>query len=223
MSSVPSRSFVRSRPPPAGAASSSSRSTSSKRSSAQSRSSRAMTERRRQAHHRVVRLLRQHALRQQPLAHLARARQSGIDLGADPQAAAAHRLERRAAASRAAAPACARRARGCARPGPRPRCTFSASSPTAAASALPPKVEPCEPGVNTSITSRVPTKAETGSTPPPKRLAEDQPVGPHVLVLEGEPRAGAAEPRLDLVEDQQHVVLVAQPAAGRRASPPAAR
>ena len=49
--------------------------------------------------------------------------------------------------------------------------------PTAAASGLPPKVEPCEPGVNTSITSRVPRKAETGSTPPPSALPTTSPSG----------------------------------------------
>ena len=48
-----------------------------------------------------------------------------------------------------------------------------------------------------------------------ERLAEDEPVGPDVLVLEGEPRAGAAESRLHLVEDQQHVVRVAQAAQAR--------
>jgi hypothetical protein len=45
---------------------------------------------------------------------------------------------------------------------------------------------------------------------PAKRLAEDQPVGPGVLMLEGEPGTGASEPRLHLIEDQQHVVRVAQ-------------
>ena len=44
----------------------------------------------------LVRLLRQHAFRQQALADLARARDIGIDLGADPQTAAANVLERRA-------------------------------------------------------------------------------------------------------------------------------
>src|SRR5262249_3346434 len=53
-------------------------------------------ERRRQADDRLVRLLRQHAFRQQPLARLARARDVGVDLGADPQTAAANVLERRA-------------------------------------------------------------------------------------------------------------------------------
>ena len=38
-------------------------------------------------------------------------------------------------------------------------------------------VEPWEPGVNTSITSRVATKAETGSTPPPSALPRISPSG----------------------------------------------
>ena len=42
------------------------------------------------------------------------------------------------------------------------------------ANGLPPKVEPCEPGVNTSMTSRRATNAETGSTPPPSALPTDE-------------------------------------------------
>ena len=42
-----------------------------------------------------------------------------------------------------------------------------------------------------------------------ERLAEDQPVRPDVLMLMGEPSPGAPETGLDLVEDQQNVVLVA--------------
>src|SRR5262249_38100423 len=53
-------------------------------------------ERRPQANDRLVRLLRQTAFRQQPLARLARAGDGGIDLGAHPQTAAANVLERRA-------------------------------------------------------------------------------------------------------------------------------
>src|SRR5215510_4809274 len=55
--------------------------------------------------------------------------------------------------------------------------TRSASSPTAAASGLPPKVEPCEPGVKTFMTSRRATKADTGSTPPPSALPTMMPSG----------------------------------------------
>ena len=46
-----------------------------------------------------------------------------------------------------------------------------------------------------------------------ERLAEDVHVGHDVLVLDGERRAGAAEPRLDLVGDQQHAALGAELAA----------
>jgi hypothetical protein len=60
---------------------------------------------------------------------------------------------------------------------PSSRITWSASSPTLAASGLPPKVEPCEPGVNTSISLRRATNAETGSTPPPSALPRISPSG----------------------------------------------
>ena len=42
-----------------------------------------------------------------------------------------------------------------------------------------------------------------------ERLADGDAVGPDALVLEREQLAGAAEAGLDLVEDQQHAVLVA--------------
>ena len=44
------------------------------------------------------------------------------------------------------------------------------------------------------------------------RLGEGHQVGPHAVVLRGEPRAEAAEAGDDLVEDQVRAVLVAQPA-----------
>src|SRR3979490_1243354 len=50
-------------------------------------------QRRRQPNDRVMGLLRQHALRPQSLASLARTRNTGINLGADPQAAAADRFQ----------------------------------------------------------------------------------------------------------------------------------
>ena len=43
-----------------------------------------------------------------------------------------------------------------------------------------------------------------------KRLAEDEDIGANALVLARERRAGASEPRLDLVGDQQHVALRAE-------------
>ena len=57
---------------------------------------------------------------------------------------------------------------------------------------------------------RRPTKADTGSTPPPNALPRMRPSGNDAFVLEGEPGAGAAEPRLHLVEDQEHAVGIAQ-------------
>jgi hypothetical protein len=84
------------------------------------------------------------------------------------------------------------------------------STPTAQASGLPPKVEPCEPGVNTSITLAVGHDRRHRHDPAAERLAEDPDVGHDVLVVAGEGAAGAAEPRLDLVGEEQHVVLVAQ-------------
>src|SRR5215472_8152998 len=52
--------------------------------------------------------------------------------------------------------------------------TRSASLATAAASGLPPNVEPCDPGVKTAMTSRLATKADTGSTPPPSMNGLDE-------------------------------------------------
>src|SRR5258708_3698455 len=60
---------------------------------------------------------------------------------------------------------------------PSSRITCSASSPTPAAAGLPPQLQPCDPGVNTSMTSRRATKADTGSTPPPSALPRIRPSG----------------------------------------------
>lgn len=54
-------------------------------------------ERRRQANDRVVGFLREHALAEQALAHVAAAREARVDLGTCPQAPAAHFFENRAA------------------------------------------------------------------------------------------------------------------------------
>ena len=43
-----------------------------------------------------------------------------------------------------------------------------------------------------------------------QRFAEDDEIGAHLLVLRAQQLAGAAEPRLDLVADQETVVLVTQ-------------
>src|SRR5439155_20538511 len=129
-----------------------------------------------QPHHGLVRLLRQHALFQQTLAGLARAREGRTDLGAGPQPAAAHLLEGRAR-HRVQALEHVRAEDGLFSTRPSSRIILSASSPTAAASGLPPNVEPCEPGVKTSVTSRRATKADTGSTPPPSALPRITPSG----------------------------------------------
>ena len=44
-----------------------------------------------------------------------------------------------------------------------------------------------------------------------ERLAQHQAVRPGTLMLEREPGAGAAEAGLDLVEDQEHAIRIAQP------------
>ncbi|CRG02860.1 Uncharacterised protein [Streptococcus pneumoniae] len=48
--------------------------------------------------------------------------------------------------------------------------TSRAANDTAQANGLPPNVEPCEPGVNTSKTSLSAKTTEIGSTPPPSAL-----------------------------------------------------
>ncbi len=68
---------------------------------------------------------------------------------------------------------------------------------------------------------RVATAADTGS--PPHRFADAHDVGYDAVVRAGEPRAGAAEARVDLVERQQRSALVADAAQTRAESRPAAR
>ena len=55
--------------------------------------------------------------------------------------------------------------------------TFSDSRPTAAPSALPPKVLPWSPGLKTPITDSRAQKAETGRSPPPSALPRMIPSG----------------------------------------------
>ena len=95
--------------------------------------------------------------------------------------------------------------------------------PTAQASGLPPNVEPCVPGVSTPSTSARPTTAETGTIPPPSALPSVTRSGRTPVALARERRAGAPEPGLDLVEDQQRAGGVAQSRAPRPGSRPAAR
>ena len=95
------------------------------------------------------------------------------------------------------------------------------SVPIAAASGLPPKVEPCEPGVITSMTSAVGGDRGDGVDAAAERLAHDVDVGDDVLVVAREGLARAGQAGLDLVGDHQHVALgaegaqVAQEALGR--------
>ncbi len=79
----------------------------------------------------------------------------------------------------------------------------------AAATALPPKVEPCEPGWKHAATSLVASAAPIGM-PLAERLRERHDVGRDAALLVGEERPRAAHADLDLVEDQQHAALVAE-------------
>ena len=87
--------------------------------------------------------------------------------------------------------------------------TSSTALAAAIASGLPPKVEPCEPGVMPEAASAVARHAPIGK-PPPSALASDITSGRHAEALVGEEIAGAAHAGLHLVEGQQQAVLVAE-------------
>ena len=70
---------------------------------------------------------------------------------------------------------------------------------------------PWSPGRKASATSARAQQAPIGHAVA-QGLGHGDDVGPDAVVLEPEPPPGAAEPGLDLVHDQQHVALVAQPA-----------
>ena len=95
------------------------------------------------------------------------------------------------------------------------------SVPMAAASGLPPKVEPWEPGRDDVHDLAVGRDRGDGVDAAAERLAHDVDVGDDVLVVAGERPAGARQAGLDLVGDHQHVALgaeraeVAQEALGR--------
>ena len=80
--------------------------------------------------------------------------------------------------------------------------TSSTALPTAIASGLPPKVEPCVPAVMPLAASAVARQAPTGK-PPPSAFATVMMSGVNAGVLIGEQVAGAADAGLDLVENQQ--------------------
>ena len=178
-----------------------------------SRSPRGDHERRSEAHDGAVRVLRQDAVREEAIDDAPCGGARRVDLDADEQP--------RPRTSRTSGLAIAREA------GKEPRAerrgalgealvddARSASrGPTAAASGLPPNVLPWSPGRNTPMTSSRARNADTGSNPPPERLAEHEPVGLHAVVVAREQLAGAAEAGLHLVGDEQHVALAADPRA----------
>ena len=90
--------------------------------------------------------------------------------------------------------------------------TSSTASAARAASGWPPNVVAWSPGRNAAATSARAQHAPIG-TPLPSALAIVDDVGPDAGVLEPEPPAGAPEPGLHLVDDQQRFALVAQPRA----------
>ena len=87
--------------------------------------------------------------------------------------------------------------------------TSSTALAAATASGLPPKVEPCEPGVMPDAASAVARQAPIGK-PPPSAFASDMTSGVTPRRLIGEQIAGAAHAGLHLVEHQQQAVVVAE-------------
>jgi hypothetical protein len=168
-------------------------------------------ERRREPHDGVVRLFREHAFFQEPLAGLARVGDAGVDLGAGPQAASAHLFERGTVdRAQALQHMSAKR-------------TALLHQPLVAD-----HVERLE-----ADRRRERVAAERGAVrarredvhhlaardegghrqhSAAQRLAQDDAVRTDAFVLIGEPGAGAAEPGLHLVEDEEHAVRIADPA-----------
>ena len=87
--------------------------------------------------------------------------------------------------------------------------TSSTALAAAIASGLPPKVEPCEPGVMPDAASAV-ARHGADREAAAERLGQRHDVGRHAEALVGEEIAGAAHAGLHLVEDQQQAVLVAE-------------
>jgi len=176
-------------------------------------------ERRRQTNNRMMRRVRQHAFQEKTLANLTGARKPGVKVGSRPQSAATDRFERRAA-DRAQTPQ-----------------HMVAQQPAALdQSFLANDIKRLEPDCSRQ---RIATKSRAVRSwceyihyfaPRDKggdwqhsatqSLAQHHAVRLDVLVLKGEPRPAAAEARLDFVEQQKDVALVAQPA---QASQSAAR
>ena len=109
-------------------------------------------------------LLGEDAARHQPLGQLAPARPAGLDVEPGPQPADADRPQPSPPAPTSGASRSARTwPRWAARRWKSPSASIVTTSwPMAAASGFPPNVEPCDPGVMTSRTSRSAAMAETG-------------------------------------------------------------
>ena len=125
-------------------------------------------------------------------------------------AADARRSARRAPRARSATRRGSRRPRRRARTRPSRSTVRITATAAAQASGPPPNVEPWSPGSNTSArgAARI---APIGNTAA-ERLGDRHDIRRRVLVLVRPPPAGASHPGLDLVEDEQHVALVAEPA-----------
>ena len=158
----------------------------------------------------------------QPLARLPAGHQRRVDVDAGPQAAARARRRRPCRPARAGRRAAARRARP------------SAAGTRRWPAAGPPRCRPRRPAGCRRRSSRArpagarrarrafAATAETGTMPPPSALPSTYMSGTTPSWSQAKVRAGAAQPGLDLVGDQQHVALVQTAPHARRSSPPAA-
>ncbi len=90
------------------------------------------------------------------------------------------------------------------------------SRPTAAASGLPPNVEPCSPGPQHAEHVTVADDGRHGHDAPAEGLAEQVQVGHHADEVAREGRPDPAEARLDLVGDEQHPAFGAELAQPRQ-------
>ncbi len=168
----------------------------------------------RQPHHRLVRLLRQHALVEQPLAGFACARDLGIDLGADPEATSAH-LAGEAYRHRDEPLLHIGAELGRAfdellllDDGQR----FMADCGGECVAAEGRAVRAGREHVHQRALADERRDRQHAAA---QRLAENEAVGDDAFVLEREPGAGAPKAGLHLVDDQEHVVGVADPAQPR--------
>ncbi len=190
---------------------------------------RADDQRRREADGRAVGVLGEHAAGHAAARQTSRPVPSAGSMSTPAHSpATAHGRRRRGRPARRASPSQALAERPRALAWNSPVCSISTTaSPTAQASGLPPKVEPCSPGRSTPSTSRFADDRGDRDDAAAERLAEQVHVGHDALVVARERLAGAAEAGLDLVGDEQHVVRGADladrrqvaGAAGRRRRP----